>query len=199
VSGWSYTGGAILSVGGVALDTEPATYVDRTSPLEKRTAVTSRDLVVSGVCIPFGIALSDGRGGHERFTTETRWHYPPGELPLKVQHKTVVGGATVEWAPSGMHLRGTVLGPCVAMLEQRRELSVGFAPLKSHLGADGVRTIDEAILFECSLVTHAAYRPFTVAAILTAPDEHVEAAKRPAMSPIPPRPRVNLEPVPLFG
>jgi hypothetical protein len=187
--------GPILSVGGRTLD-------DVLAPahLERRNATRhapANDLLVSGIAAPYGVRLSDGRGGQEMFTADTSWVLPP-QIPLKVGHRTVVGGATVEPAPSGLHLRGVVLGPVAAQVDGRHNLSIGYAALAEHRRPDGLRVIDRAALIEVSLVDRAAYAPFTVASVVTAPasvNAVDQPARRPVVSPIPPRPKVNLAPI----
>jgi hypothetical protein len=168
MSDWSYTGGAIISVGGVALDNEPALYIDeRTPSFEKRTAtVHAPDKLVSGLCVPFNTVLGDGRRGRERFTSRTRWVFPDQRPALKLEHKFRIGSCTIEEAPSGLHCRGALLGTCAHMVEGRHELSVGFASIDPERGPDGVLEHKVVALFEVSLVRRSAYR--TVAAIVPA-------------------------------
>ena len=66
-------------------------------------------------------------------------------------------------------------------------MSVGFQPIQVTRGADGAREVREAKLIEVSVVGHPAYEGAGLLAVRSAV---------PATDLFPPRPEVNLEPIP---
>jgi HK97 family phage prohead protease len=109
-----------------------------------------------------------------------------------------------EWGSSDVHESGDgLLGEFVVnagdpgdlLLEDCRNgylcaLSCGFSPVEAGRGDDGVREVREAKLVEVSLVGVPAYEG---AAMLS-----VRAAA-PIVPTFPPRPDVNLQPIPTLG
>lgn len=69
-------------------------------------------------------------------------------------------------------------------------LSCGFQPLRHERASDGVREVVEAKLVEVSLVGVPAYEGAGLLAV---------RAATPIVAPIPPRPDVNLQPIPALG